>query len=99
MQKLHTGEPGNITLQEAEAVFFEAYTSQSPGRIRTGIDVDAIWPDFRCLDRRMTMHNQLFEKLVVLEKFVPNPHQIRGALSSKTDPGTNARMCKKNVTE
>src|SRR5260370_37986400 len=56
------------------------------------MDVDAIGTDFRLHHRRMSMDDDLAERLFVEQKILSDPEQIRFALLPKRNARTHAGM-------
>jgi DDE superfamily endonuclease len=74
---------------ECHILTFQHKTCQPPGRVSSGIDVDSIWANIRFFDRRVAVHNDLAEPVLVQEKVFPGPQQVVLVLLRQRDTGSN----------
>ena len=56
---------------------FQRYARQFVSVARACVDVDAVVPNVNLIDRRVTMHNDLWVYPVVICEFMSDPQQVR----------------------
>jgi hypothetical protein len=89
--------PDACSREPADVVGFDSQAAQLPCRKSAGIDVDAVGTKFNILDRVMPVHDDLFELLFALEKFVSDPEQVLVRLLRQGNAGSDASMNKEKV--